>query len=292
VTLNGANPLILPCRTPFVDPGATASDTCEGVLSVTVSGAVDVNTPGDYTLTYTATDSSANSASATRTVQVSECAAFEIICPDPIAVQTDPGECTAVVTFAEPTIIDAVGAVTIVCVPPPGSAFPVGETTVVCTATDSIGQTATCSFTVGVQDGEAPEISCPANITVACLDDVPPTDFAGGSVGDACDPSPTVVHSDDSVSGSNPTIITRRYRATDAAGNDSTCEQIITVTGLPGDLNGDCCIDLADLALLMAQIRGRTGDLAFDINGDGRLDIADARTLALRFTNPGGAPCP
>jgi hypothetical protein len=40
------------------------------------------------------------------------------------------------------------GAVTSVCSPPSGSTFPVGTTTVTCTATDASGNTAQCTFTV------------------------------------------------------------------------------------------------------------------------------------------------
>ncbi len=52
-----------------------------------------------------------------------------------------------------------------VSVPACGSFFPVGTTTVTSTATDGAGNTATCSFTVRVNDTQAPVITCPANIT-------------------------------------------------------------------------------------------------------------------------------
>jgi hypothetical protein len=55
IELAGTSPLDVEAFTTFEDPGATAHDD-EGVLPVTVSGVVDVNTPGDYTLTYTATN--------------------------------------------------------------------------------------------------------------------------------------------------------------------------------------------------------------------------------------------
>ena len=40
--------------------GATASDDCAGTLDVTTTGAVNADVPGDYTLTYTATDVAGN----------------------------------------------------------------------------------------------------------------------------------------------------------------------------------------------------------------------------------------
>ncbi|MCA1621351.1 MAG: DUF5011 domain-containing protein [Acidobacteria bacterium] len=70
VTLNGANPLTVVLGSPFVDPGATASDSCAGSLPVSVSGSVNTNVIGTYTLTYSATDASGNTGTATRTVNV------------------------------------------------------------------------------------------------------------------------------------------------------------------------------------------------------------------------------
>ncbi len=71
VTLNGSSTTNLLQGTPFVDPGATASDTCAGSLPVTTNGSVNVNTSGtNYHLFYVATDPSGNSATNTRTVVV------------------------------------------------------------------------------------------------------------------------------------------------------------------------------------------------------------------------------
>jgi predicted extracellular nuclease len=55
VTLAGGATIDVEAFTTFTDPGATAHDD-EGPLAVTVSGTVDVNTAGDYTLSYTATN--------------------------------------------------------------------------------------------------------------------------------------------------------------------------------------------------------------------------------------------
>jgi hypothetical protein len=71
ITLNGANPMTVECHTAFIDPGATASDDCAGSFPATASGTVNVNVPGVYTITYTASDPSGNPAvPQTRTVNV------------------------------------------------------------------------------------------------------------------------------------------------------------------------------------------------------------------------------
>jgi len=49
---------------------------------------------------------------------------------------------------------------------PSGSTFPVGVTTQTYTVTDQLLNTASCSFTVTVNDTEAPNITCPSNIIV------------------------------------------------------------------------------------------------------------------------------
>ena len=72
VTVLGPNPATVECATPFVDPGATAADSCVGPLAVTVSGAVNTSMPGSYTLGYSAADPSGNTGMATRMVSVND----------------------------------------------------------------------------------------------------------------------------------------------------------------------------------------------------------------------------
>ena len=70
VTLLGDASMTVECHGTFTDPGATANDTCAGSRTVTVSGSVNADSVGDYTLTYSATDPSSNTGTATRTVHV------------------------------------------------------------------------------------------------------------------------------------------------------------------------------------------------------------------------------
>ena len=74
VTLLGNNPLLITniSNLPLVDPGATVGlDLCmQSTPSLVVSNNVNTNSPGTYTITYSATDSSGNTGIATRTVIV------------------------------------------------------------------------------------------------------------------------------------------------------------------------------------------------------------------------------
>ena len=58
----------------YTDEGATATDDVDGDLtsSISVSGNVDTDIIGNYILTYSVSDSSGNSTSATRNVEVTE----------------------------------------------------------------------------------------------------------------------------------------------------------------------------------------------------------------------------
>lgn len=77
-----------------------------------------------------------------------------ISCPDNIVVSNSPGVCGATVSYNV-----SAGNCTVSTTPASGSFFPVGTTTVQATATDINGRTSSCSFTVTVNDTEAPKIS-------------------------------------------------------------------------------------------------------------------------------------
>ena len=66
ITLNGDSTITLTIGDTFTDPGATA----DGGETITISGTVDTDTAGTYTLTYTATDNAENKGSITRRVIV------------------------------------------------------------------------------------------------------------------------------------------------------------------------------------------------------------------------------
>src|SRR5262249_21809729 len=106
-----------------------------------------------------------NTTTCSFTVTVNDTQAPTITCPANITKNTDPNLCSAVTTFTV-TASDNCPGVTVVSNPPSGTAFPKGVTTVTSGATDTSGNTASCSFRVTVNDAQAPAIMCPANMTV------------------------------------------------------------------------------------------------------------------------------
>ena len=95
------------------------------------------------------------------TVTVNDVEAPAIACPASLSQSTDPGLCSAVVTYPAPAVTDncpGVGAAA--CAPPSGSAFAKGATAVGCTVTDTAGNASSCGFGVTVNDTEPPQVLC------------------------------------------------------------------------------------------------------------------------------------
>src|SRR5262249_43256144 len=103
---------------------------------------------GTTTVTCTATDSFGNTSQpCSFTITVSDTQPPTIACPANVtAVTPIPGGSSAVVTFPPPTASDNCPGVAAACNPPSGSTFAIGCTVVTCTATDTSGNTAGCTF--------------------------------------------------------------------------------------------------------------------------------------------------
>lgn len=72
ISLNGEENIVIHLGDSYQEQGATAIDNCDGSLNdkITISGEVNTNQVGQYTLTYSVVDELNNSSSITRTVQV------------------------------------------------------------------------------------------------------------------------------------------------------------------------------------------------------------------------------
>lgn len=93
VALTGASTVNVNCGANYSDAGATANDDCSGLLTPVPSGSVDTSTPGDYIITYTATDAAGNDASVSRTVTVlNNCPAILITPTTATSVTLESGE--------------------------------------------------------------------------------------------------------------------------------------------------------------------------------------------------------
>lgn len=101
--------------------------------------------------------------------------------------------------------------------------------------TDRCGNYTDRVQTFTVIDDYPPTITAPPNVAVQCDAEIPPVDFAGGTIEDTCDPDPDWVWCGDADNGGSgcpgdPLIITRCYLGVDRCGNESQpVYQTITV---------------------------------------------------------------
>ena len=138
----------------------TASDLVDGPVDVSCdANSGDTFPLGETTVTVSATDAAGNTATKDFTVTVVDTTAPVITVPADMTVEA-AGPDGATVTWDAPTASDLVdGPVDVSCDAASGSTFPLGETTVTATATDSAGNKAKASFKVKVVDTTAPAIS-------------------------------------------------------------------------------------------------------------------------------------
>jgi len=220
---------------------ASASDNCPGVTVVrTGVPAGNIFPVGNTTVTYTATDRSGNSSSATQTVTVIDNTVPIVTPPAAVTLFTGPTatSCGVTVTDLNGTLgtgsatdnCPGVGAVSRTGVPS-GNVFPVGTTTLTYSATDAHGNTGSATQVVTVVDNTPPVISCPASITIE------PT-CPSGAIATYSTPTATdncavqsVTRTAGPASGSvfpvGTTTVT--HTATDIYGNQSSCSFTVTV---------------------------------------------------------------
>jgi len=72
ITIQGFNPVYAETAGTYTDAGATATDNRDGTISPVITSDINLLVAGNYTITYTATDSAGNITVATRAVKVSD----------------------------------------------------------------------------------------------------------------------------------------------------------------------------------------------------------------------------
>jgi len=175
----------------------TANDGYDGAVAVGCAPASgSVFGVGHNTVTCSAHDAAGNSASSTFDIHVRDTTAPTIQGHANVTIEANALG-GASVTYAAPTASDTVSPVTVTCAPPSGSLFALGHTTVICSAQDAAGNSATTSFDVYVVDTTAPTITVPADIDADADTSagvpvnyiVTATDIADGSIAVSCDPA-------------------------------------------------------------------------------------------------------
>jgi autotransporter-associated beta strand protein len=207
----------------------TAIDAEDGPLATTQSPPSGTTFAlGGHTVSATATDSAGNISRETFAVTVQDTAPPQITGPSELHIEAT-GPAGAVVDFTTFASDVVSGACSTINVPPSGSSFPWGTTSVTTYASDSAGNLGSRAFTITVADTTPPVLGVLPDLTVeATGPDGAAVNFAPSAT-DLLDPSPLVATTP--LSGSlfplGTTVV--NVTATDAAGNSSQGNFSVTV---------------------------------------------------------------
>jgi hypothetical protein len=165
------------------------------------------------------------------------------------------------------TATDLGDAIAPVCHPASGSGFPVGTTSVSCTATDTHGLSATAHFDVTVTDHTAPALTLPGNLTATATTPTGATVTFAASASDLVDGARPAVCAP--ASGSTFSIGTTTVACTAVDAQLNTAHGSFTVTVVtapqPGRMTGDGSIAIGTVTHsfnFLVQEQGSGADLS------------------------------
>lgn len=224
------------CSANVTFANATATDNCTASPTIANLGAASGSSfTGVTSMTFRATDAAGNSATCSFTISITETTPPTINCPANTTVSTTAA-CQASLSnyAAAATAMDNCTASPVKTQSPiAGTLIGLGATTVTLRATDAGSNSATCSFAVTVTDQTLPNLTCPANTTVAA--NVSCSGVLGSytalSVSDNCAANPTVTQSPaagTALSGHND-LETVTLTASDGNGNSRSCTFTVTL---------------------------------------------------------------
>ena len=227
ITLNGNNPMVVNQDAAFTDPGATVSDNSGETLDVNVTGTVDTAVVGNYTLTYTAADSSGNQVSVTRTVTVVDVTPPVITTGGDVTVEVHTPYVDAGATAQDNVDGDISSNISVDTALVNTDVL--GDYTVTYSVSDSAGNTATATITVHVIDTTPPVITVdgdnPLNLLVG-------DSYAeqGATVVDNYDTGLTATVLSNDVNTSAVGLYSVVYHAVDSSGNETNATRVVNVT--------------------------------------------------------------
>lgn len=141
----------------------------------------------------------------------------------------DANLCGAVPGYAAPEATDNCPDLgTAVCAPADNAFFPVGTTTVTCEVADEARNTATCKFTIQINDTQPPTITAPSDQKRLSTDGAVTVTYPPPTAGDNC-PGETAGCLPASGTQFPVGITTVTCTATDASGNTATAAFLVFV---------------------------------------------------------------
>ena len=179
---------------------------------------------GETTVTWTATDTSGNSASATQTVTIVDTTSPIITAPDSITVEATSADSNTV-ALGNPVSSDLVDIPSISNNAP--DVFPVGETTVTWTATDTSGNSASATQTVTIVDTTSPELTMPEDVMISAFSLEKQVEIGEAQAYDLAGSALTITNDAPDTFPLGDTVVT--WNVSDELGNSSSSQQVISV---------------------------------------------------------------
>lgn len=155
IVLNGDNEITIEAGQKYEELGAIGIDKVDGTFKASVSGEVNISIPGEYILTYTATDNSGNSSTITRKVKVIDTTAPDITLNGKNEVTIEAGNKYEELGAIGKDIVDGELEATI---SGEVNTNKIGEYKLTYTVTDSSGNSAATTRKINVKDTKEPEI--------------------------------------------------------------------------------------------------------------------------------------
>ena len=207
-----------------IDTGIPTSDDVIDSQPTVTNDAPEVFPLGETIVTWTATDFSGNSASATQTITVVDTTSPVLIAPESIIQEAINHEANPVrIGISEYTDIMEVTSIT----NDAPEVFPLGETIVIWTATDSSGNSASATQSITIIDTTLPTIMTPADVQVEATSmENNLVEFGFAEASDQVEVS-TITNDAPTTFPLGETIVT--WTATDSSGNSASATQTITV---------------------------------------------------------------
>jgi hypothetical protein len=269
----------------FVTGASDAVDSTPTIICKVGSNPVqsgDTFPLGTTTVSCTASDDAGNtSAPESFTITVRDTTAPSLSVPADITNEATSAA-GAVVNFSTSASDLVDGSVPVNCDASSGDTFPLGVTTVHCSATDAHGNSASGSFKITVQDTTPPSLSLPSNITTTAPSNsskvvnysASATDLVDGAVAITCSPA----------SGSSFAVGTTTVScsATDAHNNTANGSFTVTV-----NYSWTGFFQPIDNGVMNVAKAGSTIPVKFSLGGDQGLNIF----YSSAYPNSGSISC-
>ena len=295
ITLAGSASVNHEQGTSYTDLGATATDTVGGAMSVTVTGDVDTETAGIYTLTYTVTDLAGNTATAvTRTVTVVDTSIDDMYL---VGASTEYHEQGTEYVDEGVIATDVVDGVLDVVTTGDVDSNIAGTYTLTFTATDNAGNERVLTRTVIVSDTIAPDIvfqlpsaleaSADENGEWVLSDEARAYILGALSAVDTVDGSVAITDDMPNTFPMGATTVT--ITATDATGNTASFFFTLTVFDDDGpQITGPAGISVTSSDGL--NVPATNSDIAAFLSGASSLDNVDGAVTVSSNAPSGGFP--